>query len=69
MNDEANAKTGVAHRASAAQSAAMPQPATMTPTANLVVGIGAAAGGLEAFRTFFSTMPADSGRNLPIKNR
>src|SRR4029450_961054 len=27
----------------------------------LVVGIGASAGGLEAFRTFFSSMPSDSG--------
>jgi two-component system CheB/CheR fusion protein len=27
----------------------------------IVVGIGASAGGLEAFRAFFSTMPADSG--------
>ncbi len=27
----------------------------------LVVGIGASAGGLEAFKTFFSNMPADSG--------
>lgn len=27
----------------------------------LIVGIGASAGGLEAFRTFFANMPADSG--------
>ncbi len=27
----------------------------------LIVGIGASAGGLEAFKTFFSLMPADSG--------
>src|SRR5689334_23298568 len=27
----------------------------------LVVGIGASAGGLEAFQTFFDHMPADSG--------
>jgi len=27
----------------------------------LIVGIGASAGGLEAFRTFFSHMPADEG--------
>ncbi|HSZ53922.1 MAG TPA: chemotaxis protein CheB, partial [Caulobacteraceae bacterium] len=29
--------------------------------APLIVGIGASAGGLEAFRSFFSVMPADSG--------
>lgn len=27
----------------------------------LIIGIGASAGGLEAFRTFFANMPADSG--------
>ena len=27
----------------------------------LIVGIGASAGGLEAFRTFFANMPPDSG--------
>ena len=27
----------------------------------LIVGIGASAGGLEAFTTFFANMPADSG--------
>ena len=30
-------------------------------TPRLVVGIGASAGGLEAFKTFFANMPADSG--------
>jgi len=34
-------------------------PAPVEP--RLVVGIGASAGGLEAFRTFFAGMPADSG--------
>ena len=29
--------------------------------AGLVVGIGASAGGLEAFKAFFSTLPADTG--------
>ena len=33
----------------------------MTEAARTVVGIGASAGGLEAFRTFFCSMPADSG--------
>ncbi|HET7586652.1 MAG TPA: chemotaxis protein CheB [Gammaproteobacteria bacterium] len=31
------------------------------PSPPLIVGIGASAGGLEAFRTFFRHMPADSG--------
>ncbi len=31
------------------------------PLGHLIVGIGASAGGLEAFRAFFSQMPADSG--------
>lgn len=30
-------------------------------SANLIVGIGASAGGLEAFKTFFTNMPSDSG--------
>ena len=31
------------------------------PVGHLIVGIGASAGGLQAFRTFFANMPADSG--------
>ena len=31
---------------------------------HLIVGIGASAGGLEAFRSFFSAMPVDSGMAL-----
>src|SRR3546814_1713014 len=30
-------------------------------TRPLIVGIGASAGGLEAFKTFFANMPSDSG--------
>src|SRR5512146_2616484 len=30
------------------------------PASTMVVGIGASAGGLEAFKTFFTHMPADS---------
>lgn len=37
------------------------EPATSKASARLVVGIGASAGGLEAFQTFFDHMPADSG--------
>lgn len=31
------------------------------PTSSLIVGIGASAGGLDAFKTFFANMPPDSG--------
>lgn len=34
---------------------------TDVPTRRLVVGIGASAGGLEAFQTFFANMPSNSG--------
>ena len=30
------------------------------PTNHLILGIGASAGGLDAFRSFFSEMPTDS---------
>ena len=31
------------------------------PPPSLIVGIGASAGGLDAFKTFFAHMPADTG--------
>jgi two-component system CheB/CheR fusion protein len=34
---------------------------TRSPPTPLIAGIGASAGGLEAFKTFFANMPADSG--------
>ena len=34
--------------------------ARLEPT-RLIVGIGASAGGLDAFRAFFARMPADTG--------
>lgn len=37
------------------------RPAGRTSNSFLIVGIGASAGGLEAFRSFFSNMPPDSG--------
>lgn len=55
------------------QAAAVPRSAANVPagggptdnwpgtTGHLIIGIGASAGGLEAFRSFFSKMPADSG--------
>lgn len=33
----------------------------LTPPTNLIVGIGASAGGLEAFKIFFAHLPPDSG--------
>ena len=38
----------------------------MVSEVTTVVGIGASAGGLEAFRTFFSNMPADSGMTFVV---
>ena len=38
-----------------------PPPQPRPPQPSLVVGIGASAGGLEAYKTFFSLMPPDSG--------
>ena len=38
-----------------------PGEAVARPARRLIVGIGASAGGLGAFRSFFSEMPADSG--------
>src|SRR5690606_18639407 len=48
--------------------AAAPQPTADAPDATrraeavpLIVGIGASAGGLEAFKTFFASVPSDPG--------
>ncbi len=37
------------------------EPPVPAARSGLIVGIGASAGGLEAYRSFFSAMPADSG--------
>ena len=50
---------GVSITASASGSGPKVSPATVRPA--LVVGIGASAGGLDAFRSFFSALPADTG--------
>jgi len=48
--------------AAAATTARVPAVAGTQPALpHLIVGIGASAGGLEAFRSFFTHMPADSG--------
>ena len=38
-----------------------PAPQKADASSHLIVGIGASAGGLEAFKTFFENMPSDSG--------
>src|SRR5262245_1543928 len=43
------------------KSARASQARTTSPASPLIVGIGASAGGLNAFKTFFTHMPADSG--------
>ncbi len=53
-------------RKAAAQTPADPTKAALSPVPvapypTLIVGIGASAGGLNAFRDFFAVMPADSG--------
>ena len=52
-----------AARPSAAQATASGGPIDegTKPAGHLIVGIGASAGGLDAFRSFFSEMPANSG--------
>ena len=50
---------GASIKASGSEGGTKVPPATVRPT--MVVGIGASAGGLEAFRSFFSAMQADSG--------
>ena len=52
-----------AARPSAAQAPASDGPIEegTKPAGHLIVGIGASAGGLDAFRSFFSEMPTDSG--------
>jgi two-component system CheB/CheR fusion protein len=37
-----------------------------TPSGHLIVGIGASAGGLDAFRTFLKAMPGDSGMGFVL---
>ncbi len=46
--------------ATASRSGAPTKTRKRPPTKGLIVGIGASAGGLEAFKAFFSHMPADS---------
>jgi PAS domain S-box-containing protein len=54
-------KAGETERAEPIAAAPAPSTGEAAEPRFPVVGIGASAGGLEAFRKFFSTMPADSG--------
>ncbi len=42
------------------------EPRDPATTPRLIVGVGASAGGLEAFRSFFTHMPADSGMGFVL---
>lgn len=61
-----------ADRVQASSEASAPAPIAPIPATSsadpitLVVGIGASAGGLDAFRAFFKTMPIDSGMSFVL---
>jgi len=42
------------------------KPVAQAPVSSLIVGIGASAGGLEAFKTFFANTPPDSGMTFVL---
>src|SRR5690349_9978666 len=54
-------KAGETERAEPIAAASVPSTGEAAEPRFPVVGIGASAGGLDAFRKFFSNMPADSG--------
>jgi two-component system CheB/CheR fusion protein len=55
------ARSGAPHKARQSLSPLVASPGTVIKDTFYVVGIGASAGGLEAFEHFFTNMPADSG--------
>lgn len=55
------ARSGAPHKARQSLSPPVVSPSTVIKDTFYVVGIGASAGGLEAFEHFFTNMPADSG--------
>ena len=55
MHDESAPSPQTPEQAEAARAAGAPRPRCV------IVGLGASAGGLEAFETFFMQMPPDSG--------
>lgn len=57
----ARAKRKPAAKRTSSRDVAAPEPAQNARTPTAVVGLGASAGGLEAFKTFFQNMPSDSG--------
>src|SRR4029078_2214815 len=54
-------KKKVGARKKRQNSARKKKPISRASNSSLIVGIGASAGGLEAFNGFFSKMPSDSG--------
>ena len=60
-NIDPGPKNGALQQGRAGTAAASSPPVEPATDQGLIVGIGASAGGLEAYRSFFSCMPADSG--------
>jgi len=61
MGRKQNGEQRNSRKSSATQAARDSQPGIKLHASPLIVGIGASAGGLEAFTTFFANTPADSG--------
>src|SRR5665647_17832 len=60
------ARSGAPHEAGPSLSPAVPPGGTDAKGSFHVVGIGASAGGLEAFEQFFSNMPVDTGMTFVL---
>src|SRR4030042_7088133 len=60
------ARSGAPHKARKSLSPPVVSPSTVRKDSFYVVGIGASAGGLEAFEHFFTNMPADSGMGFVL---
>src|SRR5919201_447481 len=63
MHDESPPGPQTPEQAAAARPQSGPQPRCV------IVGMGASAGGLEAFETFFTQMPPDSGMAFVLVQR
>ncbi len=62
----AGGSAGAADPSADATAKAAAQPAAAPDRTRLVVGIGASAGGLDAFKAFFARMPVDSGMSFVL---
>jgi two-component system CheB/CheR fusion protein len=60
------ARSGAPHKARKSLSPPVVSPSTVRKDSFYVVGIGASAGGLEAFEHFFTNMPDDSGMTFVL---